>query len=433
MLNDALLQTIWSWAWPSLCLIAWIVIVAVALRRFFPVFARLTAAEGQLDEALIARLQSMAWFGLLFTGVYVWFYLAPMPERVTQFMNDRVQPWFWYTVGLVGWIIGGVYVTRRVVAFLAERATRTHAALDDALAEAIRRPLYIMLFVVGVNLWAALVPLHEDAYTTLLLGNKGATVLVIVVFLESFVRTWILLQEAESRVLATSGGVLRTTAKIVIYALGGLTVLSAIDIDITPIIASLGIGSLAIGLALQKTLEDFLAGLLIAADQPIRVGDFVELQESVAGFVLSIGWRTVRIRTRDDQYVIVPNAQMAQATVINRSMPTSEVGFVVKLGVAFDTDLERAREVVLRVAQRLQTEHPDAVASFESRVVYAGFGASEVTMNVWMRSTSWAAHFRLQDAFVRAILPAFTAEDITIPFPMRTLEFVGDPLRVEQG
>jgi small-conductance mechanosensitive channel len=254
-----------------------------------------------------------------------------------------------------------------------------------------------------------------------------------VVFLESFVRTWILLQESQSKVLATSGGVLRTTAKIVIYGLGSLTVLSAIDIDLTPIIASLGIGSLAIGLALQKTLEDFLAGLLIAADQPIRVGDFVELQESVAGFVLSIGWRTVRIRTRDDQYVIVPNAQMAQATVTNRSMPTSEVGFVVKLGVAYNTDLEQAREVVLSVGQRLQTEHPDGVDTFETRVVYTGFGQSEVEMNVWMRSTSWNAHFRLQDAFVRAILPAFSEADITIPFPVRTLEFKGDPLRLERS
>ena len=430
--DDALLQTVWSWTWPSLSLVAWTVIISLGLRRFFPVFARLTAAEGQVDEALIARLQSMAWFGLLFTGVYVWFYLAPMPEQVIQFMNQRVQPWFWYTVGLVGWIIGGVYITRRVVAFLAERATRTHAALDDALAEAIRRPLYIMLFVVGVNLWAALVPLHEDAYTTLLLGNKGATVLVIVVFLESFVRTWILQKESESRVLATSGGVLRTTAKIVIYALGGLTVLSAIDIDITPIIASLGIGSLAIGLALQKTLEDFLAGLLIAADQPIRVGDFVQLQESVAGFVLSIGWRTVRIRTRDDQYIIVPNAQMAQATVINRSMPTSEVGFVVRMGVAFDSDLELTREVILGVASRLQKEHPDAVSDFDARTVYTGFGSSDVQMNVWMRANSWRAHYRLQDAFVRAILPAFREADITIPFPVRTLEFAPMPLRIEQ-
>ena len=233
--------------------------------------------------------------------------------------------------------------------------------------------------------------------------------------------------------LATSGGVLRTTAKMVIYALGGLTVLSAIDIDITPIIASLGIGSLAIGLALQKTLEDFLAGLLIAADQPIRVGDFVQLQESVAGFVLSIGWRTVRIRTRDDQYIIVPNAQMAQATVINRSMPTSEVGFIVHLGVAFDSDLEQAREVILAVATRLQKEHPDAVSDFEARAVYTGFGASEVKMNVWMRSNSWRAHFRLQDAFVRAILPAFREAGITIPFPVRTLEFAPLPLKLEHG
>ncbi|MDP6943900.1 MAG: hypothetical protein QF464_07080, partial [Myxococcota bacterium] len=229
MFTDELLQTVWSWTWPSLGLVAWAIAVVLSLRRFFPVFARRISEDHEVDEALVGRLRTMAWFGLLFTGVYVWLYLAPMPEAVKQFVTERVQPWFWYTVGLVGWIIGGVYVTRRVVAFLAERASRTHAAIDDALAEAIRRPLYIMLFVVGVNIWAALVPLHEDAYSTLMAGNKAATVLVIVLFLESFVRTFLLLREADSRVLATSGGVLRTTAKIVIYGLGALILLSAVD------------------------------------------------------------------------------------------------------------------------------------------------------------------------------------------------------------
>ena len=166
-----MVQTIWSWAWPTLSLVGWIIFVVFALRRFFPVFARLTAAEGQVDEALIARLKSMAWFGLVFTGVYGWVYLAPMPEPVIRFMNQSIQPWFWYTVGLVAWIIGGVYVTRRVVAFLAERATRTHAALDG-LAEAINA--LHLLFVVGVNLWA-FVPLHDADDAPL--GNKGATVL----------------------------------------------------------------------------------------------------------------------------------------------------------------------------------------------------------------------------------------------------------------
>jgi len=433
MISDQLQQTIWSWAWPSLALVAWVIVVVWSLRRFFPMFARLTSEEREVDDGLIARLQSMAWFGLLFSGVYLWLYVAPMPPGVKQFMTDKVEPWFWYTLGLVAWIIGGVYFTRRVVASLVERATRTQNVIDDALAAAIRRPVYIVLFVVGVNLWAAFVPLPEDAYSTLLLGNKGATVLVIVIFVECFVRTYLLLREADSRVLATSGGVLRTTAKIVIYALGALTVLSAIDIDITPIIASLGIGSLAIGLALQKTLEDFLAGLLIAADQPIRVGDYVGIESGVSGYVLSIGWRTIRMRTLDDQYIIVPNSQMAQATVTNRSMPSAEVSFVVPVGVAFDTDLEAAREVVLAIVNRLQVEHADAVESFEARAVYSELGESEIRMNVWLRAHSWAAHFRLKDAFVRALLPALADNGITIPFPVRTLDLGGQPVKIDRA
>ena len=71
--------------------------------------------------------------------------------------------------------------------------------------------------------------------------------------------------------------------------------------------------------------------------------------------------------------------------------------------------------------------------SFEPRVVYAGFGSSEVQLKVWMRAHSWAAHFRLQDAFVRAILPAFNEASIVIPFPVRTLEFAREPVQIEQS
>ena len=85
---------------------------------------------------------------------------------------------------------------------------------------------------------------------------------------------------------------LKSTARVLIVIVGTLMLLDSVGVDMTPILASLGVGSLAIGLALQKALEDFLSGLLIAADQPIRVGDFIEVSGDEAGNVLSIGWTT---------------------------------------------------------------------------------------------------------------------------------------------
>ena len=426
-MSDAFLQSIWDWTWPCLVFAAWVVTAGWSLHKFFKIFAKLITEDTRVDEALISRLQKLAWSGLLVTGVYVWMWLTPMPETVRRIMRDDVQPWFWYTVALIAWVIAGVYFTRRIIVFLGERAKLTNTAIDDALAEAIRRPLYIVTFLFGLNLWAAFVPLAVERYTTLLSVNKGGTILVIVLFLEAFVSNWIRIREADSRVLATSGGVLTTAAKIVIYVLGFLIILSTIDIDITPLIASLGIGSLAIGLALQKTLEDFLAGLLIAADQPIRVGDFVEVGNEFAGFVLRIGWRTTRIRTRDDYYVIVPNAYLGQATVVNRSMPSREADFKLSVGIAYDSDLDAAKRLIEEVAESVQQNHEDAVHSASPRVLFEGFGESSIELCIWLRAHSWNAHYRLRDAFIRRLHPALHNAGIEIPFPIRTLRLDGVP------
>jgi len=220
---------------------------------------------------------------------------------------------------------------------------------------------------------------------------------------------------------ATSGQVLGTASRLIIYTLALLMLISSVGVNVTPLLASLGVGSLALGLALQKSLEDFLAGLLIAADQPIRVGDFIEVGGSEGGTVVSIGWRTTRIRTRSDVVVIVPNSKLSTSTVINRSMPQKEVSFQVVVGVAYGSDLPRVSTVTHAVAQSVQIEDVGAVTSFEPRVLFERFNDSSVDLTVWLRARSWEEHFSVRDGFVQRLHARYGAEGIEIPFPIRTL------------
>lgn len=416
-------DAIWRWTWPAVLLLVWSVAVLWASQRFFAWFGRRTVAtDPRVDERFVLRLRRLTTFGSLVAGGYVWAGLAPLPRWVHLALAEDVEPWFWYSLGLILWIDLGAYITRRVTGAIARKADRTRTDLDDALAAAVRRPLYLGILISGINLWAAMVPLPSAATPWFVLGTKAGLVLLAVLFVDTFVQTWTRLREAASPVLRTSGTVLRAAARAIIYILGFLVIAATVDIDITPIITTLGVGSLAIGLALQKTLEDFIAGLLIAADQPIRVGDFVQLEGGEAGWVLSIGWRTVRMRTRDDQFVVVPNSRLAQATVTNRSMPTHEISFTVRVGVHYRTDLDHARDVTLEVARHLQAADARAVASFEPRLVYSVFGDSAIEFLVWLRAVTWEEHFGLKDAFIRSLHRAFEREGIVIPFPIRTLD-----------
>ncbi|MEE2779612.1 MAG: mechanosensitive ion channel family protein [Myxococcota bacterium] len=410
-----------TWGVPSILLLAWLLLARTVLARVFRWFKDKTDEEQRLDEKLIVRLHTAAFAAALVAGFYVWVWFAPMPDQVQTFLRDRVQPWFWYTLLLLVWIIAGLYMTRRLVKALASRADRTQADVDDALTSAIRRPLLLVVILVGVNIWAALVPLQDNIWSLLEVVNKVVSVIAVASFLDTFAQVYITLRGKHSQMFATSGQVLGTASRLIIYTLALLMLISSVGVNVTPLLASLGVGSLALGLALQKSLEDFLAGLLIAADQPIRVGDFIEVGGSEGGTVVSIGWRTTRIRTRADVVVIVPNSRLSTSTVINRSMPQKEVSFQVGVGVAYGSDLPRVATVTHAVAQSVQIEDVGAVTSFEPRILFEKFNDSSVDLTVWLRARSWEEHFAVKDGFVQRLHARYGAEGIEIPFPIRTL------------
>jgi len=279
-----------------------------------------------------------------------------------------------------------------------------------------------VILVLGVNIWVLAVPLGARAWQVMERVNTGAGLFAVLLFLDSFISAYVTSRASTSRVLATSGPVLKSTARVLIVIVGSLMLLDSVGVDMTPILASLGVGSLAIGLALQKALEDFLSGLLIAADQPIRVGDFIEISGDEAGSVLSIGWRTTRIRTRDDMVVIIPNSKLSSSTVINRSMPGNQVEFTIDVGVAYHSDLELVAEVAKDVAKTLQESDNRGTDGYGPSLVYVGFGESSVDFRVWLKATRWEYTFNMRDAYIRALHARFKAEGITIPFPMRTLD-----------
>ncbi|MGM0576553.1 MAG: mechanosensitive ion channel family protein [Myxococcota bacterium] len=423
-----------DWTIPTVTVLAATGLALAVLSWLFRWLDRRVGGDPRLDRRRLRALQAFASVAIVVGSVYIWIRQAPTPPVVDSFLFRRVEPWFWASFGLAMWVIGGWYVTRKVVSMLEHRADRTRAVIDDALAWAVRKPFFLILMVAGTAVWAELVPLSPRARPYVSVVIKGGAALSAVMFVDGFVQAWIRLRERTSTVLATSGGVLRTAARVVLYIVGALMIMSAVGLDITPLIASLGIGSLALGLALQKTLEDFLAGLLIAADQPIRVGDFVELESGLSGTVLSIGWRTTRLRTRDDMYVVVPNSRLGQATVVNRSMPDGEVSFTVPVGIHYDSDLDHAADVTLQVAERLIQTDPRAVQDYEPRLIYEAFNDSSIDFRVWLRARHWEQHFGLKDAFIRKLHVRYREEGIVIPFPIRTLD-VPDamPLRQVDG
>jgi len=435
---QALWDAVWPWAWPTL-LAAAMFATARAISPWFErgLASRLAAsAPDEVARVTVHRVALAILLGGSVGTLYLWASWVPMPAAVSDFLDRRVAGWVGASIALIAWVALGLFGTRHLVAFLGRRAARTTTELDDALVAALRRPLWFAVLVAGLAIFAGIAPLPPGLVRTVNLAISGAAVFLVVMFLASFVSDWMRRRSRTSTVLRTSGSVLRAAAKAGIYFIGILTVLSTVGIDVTPLLTSLGIGSLAIGLALQKTLEDFLAGLFLAADQPIRVGDYIRLGDDEEGEVLTIGWRTTRIRTRSDIQVIMPNSKLASSTIINRSRPTSEMSFTIPIGVDYDTDLDQAADIAIEVARDLQNHHPNGVPGFDPVVVFEAFGESSIDLRVWLRARDWERYFRLRDAFIRAVTLRYREAGINIPFPIRTLDLrpgVRFPLDLPSG
>jgi|GEM_PF-45575 len=426
LLSDNLSGTfdqVWPWLWPSLLFITIFGLMRTTDRWGRDKLApRVGRASEEIQEITVKRLVRAVTASVVLAALVGWSLVVPIHGTIETFVRVKLLPWFWPSVVLVLWLVVGIVGSRRLVDWLHMKAENTDTEFDDAIVGAVKRPLWLIIVTTGLALWAGLVPMPPALEEYIDAIAKGAAVFMLVLFADAFIQTWMLQRAEKSKVLRTSGGVLRSAAKAVIYLIGILMVLSTVGIDITPLIASLGVGSIAVGLALQKTLEDFLAGLILAADQPIRVGDFVTLEAGLEGVVLNIGWRSCKIRTRDDMHVIVPNAKLAGATLVNRSMPTRLVTFTVPVGIAYGTDLPRASQVAVEVATELLQSHPAGVADYEPKCVFTAFGGSSVDFSMWLRATDWERHFGLKSAFIQALHKRFAEEGIEIPFPIRTLD-----------
>ena len=149
-------------------------------------------------------------------------------------------------------------------------------------------------------------------------------------------------------------GLSRTLTQAVVFSVGLLVLLRFLGISITPVLTALGVGGLAVALALQETLANLFAGIHILVERPIAVGDFIRLSAGEEGMVSDIGWRTTRLVTGSNNTVVIPNKTITSGNLLNYSMPSAEVGVWVPVMLGLDADMQKAGEIA--VATALGTE-----------------------------------------------------------------------------
>lgn len=335
------------------------------------------------------------------------------------------------TLSLARWVLpvalagGGILLGLLAETILLRRlrrfVERTPWQWDDLILSSIRGMAFVWFTAAGLyaTLLAVALP---DAFRSVL-----EDVLMILVILSlavvaargaaGAIRLW---------ARRTTGGIpstslLQNVARGLVFLLGVFLIIENLGLDITALLTGLGIGGLAVALALQDTLSNLFAGFQIILARQVRNGDFVRLDTGEEGFVTDIKWRNTTIKSRiEDHEVIVPNAKLSNAIVTNYSLPATPYWVRLEIGVSYDSDLEKVEEVTLEVARRA-LEELEVGEGAAPVLRYRAFGDSSIQFVVRVRVGTYAEQFAVRHTLVKRIHSRYREEGIEIPFPIRTL------------
>jgi small-conductance mechanosensitive channel len=208
---------------------------------------------------------------------------------------------------------------------------------------------------------------------------------------------------------------------LLVLVLGILVTLESLGISITPLLTALGVGGLAVALALKDTLSNLFAGIHIIASKQIRPGDYVKLDTGEEGYVMDITWRYAVVRSLSDNMIIIPNSKLSSAIVTNFALPVNEMSVLLQVGVSYDCDLDKVERVTVDVARGVMKEVDGGVPEFEPFIRYNNFGDSSINFTVIMRTRDYVSQYLLVHEFIKRLHECYNQEGIEIPFPIRTL------------
>ena len=319
----------------------------------------------------------------------------------------------------------------RLVFPLVLRLTRwTPTDLDSRMMVVLRRPVTLGIVVLGGYL-ALTVPLDPGVGQQNAIDTIGAVLgivlgVIAVASLVSNVLDWYSGNIAPSSRAAVQSRLLplfRRIAMVIIYGLGALLILDQLNINISPLIAGLGLGGLAVALAIQPTLANLFAGTYVMTEGVISTGDFIELENGISGYVTDVGWRSTRIRTWGNNLVVIPNSRFAETIITNYQEPMPAVNIYLTCGVSYDSDLYQVERVSREVMDDVLNTNPDAAKEYGSWFAFDGFGDSNVDFWLFIQAKDRLASFGVQSDLIKRLHLRFNQEGIVINYPVRTLRF----------
>ena len=345
--------------------------------------------------------------------------LLPRVFVETEFLDTQLRQWLALPI-----LIGLGYTLGVLITSLGLRLLRRrHNELAPVLNRLVVEPVRVLILVLFLSL--ARRPLEFS-----LTADRILTALEEILLI--FAITWVILRAVESceaivrsqalrrnkAILLPLLPVVRKSAKILIATLAGIAVLHSFGINVITVLAGLGIGGIAVALAMQRTLGDFIGGITLYADQPVLVGEFCRFGGTV-GTVEDVGLRSTRVRTLDRTIVTVPNAEFSNLQIENFTR-RERIWYHPTIRLCYETTPDQIRYILVEV-HRMLYAHPK-VDSTSARIRFAGFGSSSLDLEVfsYVNVTDYGEYLEIAEDLNLRIMDIVAAAGSSLALPSQT-------------
>lgn len=325
-------------------------------------------------------------------------------------------------VGLIA--TAGLLVLRQLgLRMISKVVRKREGGLDDLALTAFRLPSLLWCLALGLYIGLAMIS-SMPRRTERLIDQGLASLLIVSVtlavarFLADVISSYTDRLHLETGIPGLTKALVRGT----IYLIGLLIFMNTLGISITPILTALGVGGLAVGLALRDSLANLFAVIHILVEKPLRVGDFIKLESGQEGYVVDIGWRTTRIRMLPNNMIVVPNTKLAESIVTNYYLPETRMSVLIPISVSYGSDLSKVESVLVDEATRAVGEVPGLLAEPAPFVRFIpGFGESSLDFTLIVQVHEFVDQYLVQHELRKRIFARFQKEAVEIPVPQREI------------
>ena len=320
----------------------------------------------------------------------------------------------------VGLLIGFIF-EKIILGEIKKISAKTKWEGDDIFIQAFHGTTTLLFIALGIY-WAF--EITEISPKMLSFLHKLLLIIVIVsatVILSRIAVGFVSLYSRKAGGAFLSTSMFTNLTKVLVYVIGILIILQSLGISITPILTALGVGGLAVALALQDTLGNLFAGIHVIASGQLKPGHYLRLSSGEEGYVTDITWRYTTIRSLQNNTIIVPNSKLASAIVTNFNIPDEEILTSVEAGVSYDSDLEKVERITIEVAREVMRNAKGGIPDFEPSITYKKFGDSSINFDVNLHVKEFVDQYAVKHEFIKRLFKRYREEGIDIPFPVRTV------------